>query len=299
MGNTFISSLTTGDVILGGTVRADKANNKTYLTFGDPILLENNKALYCRDSNSANFRAIVVNNNNNAGVFSEYSGGNLYVGSGNTPETVIKGKFVQLVSGNSGYDVKMDNTAFRPSQTGKVHCGYSSMRWLNGYWTGTLYAGSGTINTSDRKVKNDISDIEVDFAKDFIMDLKPKTYKFKKDGESHEGKRTKMGFIAQDTHETGLKLKKDLALYQAHIVDENGELSYYDDSMTNVSDENLEWGMDYSQIHAPHVRLTQDHENRIAKLEETVAKQEDIIKQQAEIIKLLQTQLGMTNSENK
>ena len=115
-----------------------------------------------------------------------------------------------------------------------------------------------------------------------------------------------MGFIAQDTHETGLKVKKDLALYQAHIVDKNGELSYYDDSMTNVSDENLEWGMDYTQFHAPHIRLTQDHENRIsehderiAKLEETVAKQEDIIKQQAEIIKLLQTQLGMTNSENK
>ena len=173
------------------------------------------------------------------------------------------------------------------------------MRWLNGYYSGTLYAGSGTINTSDRKVKNDIRDIEIDLAKDYIMDLKPKTYKFKKDGESHEGKRLKMGFIAQDTHETGLKVKKDLALYQAHIVDKNGELSYYDDSMTNVSDENLEWGLDYSQIHAPHVRLTQDHEIRIAKLEETVVKQEDIIKQQAEIIKLLQTQLGMTNSENK
>ena len=76
--------------------------------------------------------------------------------------------------------------------------------------------------------------------------------------------------------------------------------------MKDVSDENLEWGLDYSQIHAPHVRLTQDHENRISeheeritKLEETVAKQEDIIKQQAEMIKLLQMQLGMTNSEGK
>ena len=76
--------------------------------------------------------------------------------------------------------------------------------------------------------------------------------------------------------------------------------------MTNVPDDKLEWGLDYSQIHAPHVRLTQDHENRISehderitKLEETVAKQEDIIKQQAEIIKLLQAQLGMTNSEGE
>ena len=41
------------------------------------------------------------------------------------------------------------------------------------------------------------------------------------------------------------------------------------------------------------------NEIRISKLEETVAKQEDIIKQQAEIIKLLQTQLGMTNSEGE
>ena len=59
-----------------------------------------------------------------------------------------------------------------------------------------------------------------------------------------------------------------MALYQAHVVKEDGELSEYNDSMTNVSDENLEWGLDYSQIHAPHVRLTQDHEIRIKMLEE-------------------------------
>ena len=97
--------------------------------------------------------------------------------------------------------------------------------------------------------------------------------------------------ILNVSSKTGLKVKKDLALYQAHIVNENGELSYYDDSMEDINDENLEWGMDYTQFHAPHIRLTQDHEIRISKLEETVAKQEDIIKQQAEIIKLLQTQL--------
>ena len=255
---------------------------------------------------TSGYDGIAINSSGSANVFSNYTAGKLYVGNNSTPQTVIRGKFVQLISGNSGYDVKFDNTAFRPSQTGKVHCGYSSMRWLNGYFSGTLYAGNGTINTSDRKAKKDISDIDIQFAKDFVMDLKPKTYKLKKDGESHEGKRTKMGFIAQDAHETGLKVKKDLALYQAHVRQKDGSLTDYDDSMTDVSDENLEWGMDYSQFHAPHIRLTQDHEERISKLEETVAKQEDIInkqeetiKQQAEIIKLLQMQLGMTYSEGE
>ena len=307
--NTFEKDTTfNNNAIVKGTLSVDNVNtNKDAgITYKSPIVLENTNALYCKDTSGSWAYAISVGENNSANVFSNFTAGNLYVGNKDTTATVIRGKFVQLISGNSGLAIRFNNTALHPDDNGKVHCGWSSQRWLNGYYSGTLYAGSGTINTSDRKVKNDIADMDVALAKDIIMDMKPKTYKFKKDGESHEGKRLKMGFVAQDVHETGLKLNKDLAIYQAHIVDENGELSYYDDSMTNVSDEKLEWGLDYSQIHAPHVRLTQDHENRIsehenriAKLEETVAKQEDIIKQQAEIIKLLQTQLGMTNSENK
>ena len=294
-------------VKIGETGGVTLSNSGDTLKTGGAIYVPNNKAYYCDSANGSGWvHAISVGDNNEARVFTWYKGGALKIGHADTPETVISGKFVQLISGNSGLAIRFNNTALHPDDNGKVHCGWSSQRWLNGYYSGTLYAGNGTINTSDRKAKNDISDIDINFAKDFIMDLKPKTYKFKKDGESHEGKRLKMGFIAQDTHETGLKVKKDLALYQAHIVDKNGELSYYDDSMEGIKDENLEWGLDYSQIHAPHVRLTQDHENRISdheirisKLEETVAKQEDIIKQQAEIIKLLQAQLGMTNSESE
>ena len=102
-----------------------------------------------------------------------------------------------------------------------------------------------------------------------------------------------------------MKIKKFL-IFSVLIILLMSGCSMTKDSMEDINDENLEWGMDYTQFHAPHIRLTQDHEirisehdERIAKLEETVAKQEDIIKQQAEIIKLLQTQLGMTNSEGE
>lgn len=79
---------------------------------------------------------------------------------------------------------------FAPATTKKLRLGSPSYLWT------TVYAQSGSINTSDRNEKKDIVPLD-ESAKDFIMALNPVSYKFK-DGESG---RTHYGMIAQDVEE--------------------------------------------------------------------------------------------------
>lgn len=83
--------------------------------------------------------------------------------------------------------------AFAPIVDNKMRLGSSSCRWT------TIYAINGTINTSDRRQKKCIKPLQ-EKAKDFIMDLKPVSYKFK------DGDRTHYGLIAQDVEETMTEL---------------------------------------------------------------------------------------------
>jgi len=80
--------------------------------------------------------------------------------------------------------------SFAPAVTKKLRLGSASYLWT------TVYAQTGSINTSDRNEKKDIVPLD-ETAKDFIMALNPVSYKFK-DGESG---RTHYGMIAQDVEE--------------------------------------------------------------------------------------------------
>ena len=71
--------------------------------------------------------------------------------------------------------------------SGTYNCGFSQARWK------TVFAASGSINTSDRRHKKDIYRID-DRYEEFFMKLIPVSYLFK-DGESG---RTHIGFISQD-----------------------------------------------------------------------------------------------------
>lgn len=77
-----------------------------------------------------------------------------------------------------------------------MRLGSPSYRWNQ------VYATNATINTSDRNQKHDIELLEDKKTKNFIMDLKPVSFKFK-NGESG---RTHHGLIAQDVEDTLNKL---------------------------------------------------------------------------------------------
>lgn len=79
---------------------------------------------------------------------------------------------------------------------GYMKLGTPSYRW------GQIYSTTSTINTSDRNQKNSINLLEDKKTKDFIMDLKPVSFRFN-DGTSG---RTHHGLIAQDVEDTLYKL---------------------------------------------------------------------------------------------
>ena len=62
----------------------------------DAIIMDNNKALYCKEPSGSWVHAISVGEDNSARVFTWYTGGNLKVGNANTPETHVSGKKVYL-----------------------------------------------------------------------------------------------------------------------------------------------------------------------------------------------------------
>ena len=98
-------------------------------------------------------------------------------------------------SGEDTYAVVLgvaDNLwTFRPNWNAQVRLGSPSYKW------GQIYSNSGVIDTSDRNAKKDIKELD-EFARTFIMSLKPVSYKFI-DGTSG---RTHYGMIAQDIEDS-------------------------------------------------------------------------------------------------
>ena len=89
------------------------------------------------------------------------------------------------------YDFLAD--AFRAHTTNKVSIGAS------GYLFTTVFAKTGTINTSDRTKKHDIYDLTEEYEKLFLM-LQPKSFVF------NDGDRVHIGAISQDVEDAMQKL---------------------------------------------------------------------------------------------
>ena len=143
----------------------------------------------------------------------------------------------------------------RPMENGGAYLGTTSMRWNTGFFT-------NTITQSDLKDKENIR--EISGAKGFIMALQPIAYTLK-DGDSG---RVHMGFgaqqVAQAAAEHGMG---DLSLYQAVVVEPDGSEHYFREG---VQDENLCWGLNYSELIAPLVRTVQELETRLSQMEQAV-----------------------------
>ena len=101
------------------------------------------------------------------------------------------------------------------------------------------------VNASDKRLKKHIKDLDVDFAMDLIMGIKPKSYRFKaKKGP----KEFQFGVIAQDI----LDIKK-----KHNIPDDNRICYEQDDGMLAV---------DYKQLIAPMISVIQSLQYQINEL---------------------------------
>ncbi len=131
---------------------------------------------------------IISEHSNNNGTYSDTkllgmnSEGNIHMGDyggANVSPVYLHAK---------GSSYGFHQTTFRPDAAGTQNLGDSSHFWNN------VYAKNGTINTSDRNQKKEITDIGEIYEKLFLM-IKPKTFLFQ------DGDRIHIGAVSQDIEE--------------------------------------------------------------------------------------------------
>lgn len=125
---------------------------------------------------------------------------------------------------------------------------------------------SGNTSLSDERHKKDIQDI--DYAKDFIMSLKPRKYKFK-EGTSD---RYHNGFLANEVKESMDSTIGDSGVYIRYTFNEDVPIDHSNPD-TYIQ------GLRYEEFIAPHIQVTQEHENRINELEQTIKELKEQIRQ--------------------
>ena len=150
--------------------------------------------------------------------------------------------------------IAVTGTSFRPSSANAVPCGSTSY-----YWT-RFYANTAEWVKSDRKAKDVLGSL--DFSKDLIMGLNPVQFMLK----DSDHRRIHMGFIAQEADAVAKKLDKNLSFIIADYIDEEkGE--YLGEE---VDDEELTWGLSYTELIAPTIKVVQDQQKELDMLKAEV-----------------------------
>lgn len=141
--------------------------------------------------------------------------------------------------------------ALQPLLDNSMRLGNTSFRWT------TVYATTGTINTSDRNQKENI---EVsDLGLDFIKDLTPVKYKWidiKPQGEidMHIHKRKHYGLIAQDV----------LEVLNKNGISTNDFAGYIEDKDEK---ENITYGLRYTEFISPMIKAIQELSEKVEALD--------------------------------
>lgn len=139
----------------------------------------------------------------------------------------------------------------RPGGDGQQNLGNGAHRWA------TIFAVTGSINTSDKNEKKDIQELDEQYSKDIIMGLKPVSYKFIK----NDSNRTHNGFIAQDIEESltsmGLTTQDFAAVCKWQKV-------YCEDGVNDIPIEGeYSYGLRYEELIAPLVKVVQFQQQEI------------------------------------
>ena len=239
-GGTFISGTTVKSPKLqGGTVEILNSSSSRvgYLSMGTAsnngyaLTLYSDYALRM----SASSGAVYITNSSGTDILIQNSnialGGTVSIGGAVTIEGNIK------INGNVS-----------PSSTKTYSLGYSNYLWT------TVYAQTGTINTSDREEKTDIN-YDLSYYENLIKSLKPVSYKFK------DGYRTHLGFIAQD-------IEDSLNDNNINSKEFAGFIKDYDETQKKYI-----YGLRYTEFIALQQWQIQKLESRISTLENLISSQ--------------------------
>lgn len=214
----------------------------------------------------------VLTDNINATISAQHG----YSGSA-LPQIYGNGSVLQLSwANNSSVGVVLGSGAFRDAGDGNINLGASNHRFA------TVFAKTGSINTSDRNEKNTIADIDPEQAEKLIMGLKPSTFKFN-DGTSG---RTHWGLISQDIEELLPQIGMTDMDFAGFIKSPKTE-DYYEDVSETVTDEETGeektvtrkelktrviegeyvYALRYSEFIAPLICMVQKQQKQIENLE--------------------------------
>lgn len=210
------------------------------------ILAMNHQYLYLGRSGTSGF-ICSRNAANQIGIGAYYGG------------TLREALLLQLSSASAGQ--------FFPGVDASFNLGISSYRWQ------AVYSGTSTIVTSDRTKKKEIVDLDDVETTEFIMGLKPSSYKFI-DGTSD---RTHYGLIAQDVEELLDTLNMDSKDFAGFIksprqimVEKTLEDGTTTSELEEVPDE-YDYSLRYEEFIAPLIKMVQMQQNEIQSLKEEIA----------------------------
>lgn len=193
--------------------------------------------------------------NASAGTFS----GTLNAASGTISDGVgtlsISGGDLNITNGQGGSDTGGAGVFARKTGTYYYACWgavnsasrKSSSQYIETPTWNVIQAG---INASDRRLKKNIKDLDVNFAKRLILGIKPKSFRFKKNKKLPDG--LHFGVIAQDVKQ----------IEEECGIDTDNRLFYVENDGT--------YAVDYRQLIAPMIKVIQEQQKEIELLKQKV-----------------------------
>lgn len=241
------------------------------------ISFNNNKGIRATDKSGTTGSLIYLNTSNNINI-------------GDTSSSMFSNYVVvNVVSESTGGPFRyfFSDFFFAPSteNTGDPDLGTSSRKW------GTVFAKTGSINTSDRKQKHNIEDIPDKYMELFYK-LKPKMFMF------NDGDRIHIGGISQDVEEAMEEIGITPEEFGGFCKDIHYEYTEFDEdgiglesSKVPATDENGEIIYDYSMRYQEFIFLnieaTQRQKKEIKKLEKKILEQKSEINSLKESVSFL------------
>ncbi len=152
------------------------------------------------------------------------------------------------IHGTAIIGAQYNKGAVMPFSDNTYDLGHSSYRWDD------VYATNSTIQTSDKNLKNNIT--ESDLGLSFIKELKPVSYKWK-EGKSD---RTHYGLIAQDVETVLSDISKPTSDFAGFIKMEPEEEApkHEENPVTETR-----YGLRYNEFIAPLIKAVQELSNQI------------------------------------
>lgn len=244
-GNAFIDgkNYVNGDVVCKNMVLGLGASTATYMTadtYGSTNFIVNSSIRHVIGQSEDTF----YNKSHFAG--SQY------------PHIYGNGTYLILGYGSS-QSLQLDNSKrFMPVTDNSYTLGYSGYRWKQ------VYAAAGSISTSDRNAKKDITELD-NQSYDFVMGLKPSKYRF----IENESNRIHYGLIAQDVEillgKLGIKTEDFAGFVKSPKIKVDEQTR-----KETIIDGEYEYGLRYEEFIAPIIKAIQMQDKRIKSLESLV-----------------------------